>query len=218
VVDEPAIALPFDWRWLAGAAGALAALVTGLLFWRRRRSNIPPPLIERPVVGAAPVRLTMPAAEALTVNCEVEKLIRSAVFATLKYRLTLINRTDAPLNDVAIGLDLVSAHAEASMEEQVATSGTPLETRHTLARIAPHQTVAVEGQVQLPLSGAQIIHQGRHPLLVPLLRIRIDGAGEGALVKTYVVGQGLPGGGRVQPFRLDEPPRSYAPLAHRELA
>ena len=41
---------------------------------------------------------------------------------------------------------------------------------------------------------------------------------KGALVKTFVVGQGQPDGGRVQPFRLDEPPRSYAPIAQRELA
>ncbi|MFA6219389.1 MAG: hypothetical protein WC692_06385 [Erythrobacter sp.] len=214
VADESGPALPFDWRWLAGIGGALVVAIGGLLYWRRRRASAPPPAIERPVVGSAQV----PAAEALTIRCEVEKLTRSAVFATLKYRFTLINRTDAPLGDVAIGLDLVSAHAGAPMEEQVATPGTPLDTRHRLARIAPHQTVAVEGQVQLPLAGAQVILQGRHPLLVPLLRLRVDGAGEGALVKTFVVGQGLPGGGRVQPFRLDEAPRSYASLAHRELA
>ncbi len=147
-----------------------------------------------------------------------EKLTRSAMFATLKYRLTLINRTDSALNDVTIGVDLVSAHSGTPMENQVATPATILEPRHTLARIAPRQTVAVEGQVQLPLSAAQVIMQGRHPLLVPLMRVRVDGAGEDALVKTFVVGQGQPDGGRVQPFRLDEPPRSYAPIAQRELA
>ena len=159
-----------------------------------------------------------PAADALTIRCETEKLTRSAVFATLKYRLTLVNRTDSALNDVAIGLDLVSAHSGAPMEEQVATSATALETRHNLPRIAPRQNVTVEGQVQLPLAGAQVIFQGRHPLLVPLMRVRVDGAGERALVKTFVVGQGVPNGGRVQPFRLDEAPRSYSPIAHRELA
>ncbi len=82
----------------------------------------------------------------------------------------------------------------------------------------PGQSTALEGQVQLPLAQAQVVMQGRHPLLVPLLRVRVDGPGESALIKTFVVGQGLPDGGRVQPFRLDEPPRSYAPIAQRELA
>jgi hypothetical protein len=210
--------VPVDWRWLAGLGGALAALLVGIFLWRRRQSRTAPPEIERPVVGVAPAPVTIPAAEVLQIRCEAEKLTRSAMFATLQYRLTLINRTEGPLNGVAIGLDLVSAHAGAPMEEQVATPGTTLATRHTLARIAPRQTLAVEGQVQLPLSEAQVIRQGSHPLLVPLLRVRVDGAGDGALVKTFVVGQGVPGAGRVQPFRLDEPPRSYAPLAQRELA
>lgn len=208
----------FDWRWLAGIGSALLAALGGLFTWRRRRAKAPPPVIERPIVRTVAEPQTVPAAQVLSIRCEAEKLTRSAVYATLKYRLALVNRTDLPLTDVAIGLDLASAHAGAPMEDQVATAGTTLDTRHRLARIAPHQTVTVEGQVQLPLATAQVILQGRHPLLVPLLRVRVDGLGEGGLVKTFVVGQGSPDGGRVQPFRLDEPPRSYAPLAHRELA
>ncbi|QKG70117.1 hypothetical protein [Erythrobacter mangrovi] len=213
--DSPAT---FDWRWAAGVGAALLAALGGLLIWRRRRAKAAPPVIERPIVRTAVEPQIVPAAQALSIRCEAEKLTRSAAYATLKYRLTLVNRTDLPLTDVAIGLDLASAHAGAPMEDQVATTGTALDIRHTLARIAPHQTVTVEGQVQLPLATAQVVLQGRHPLLVPLLRVRVDGAGEGVLVKTFVVGQGSPDGGRVQPFRLDEPPRSYAPLAHRELA
>ncbi len=146
------------------------------------------------------------------------KLTRSAVYATLKYRLTLVNRTDGPLADVRIGIDLSSAHAGAPMEEQVATDTTRLETRHVLPRISPRQNVSVDGEVKLPLAAAQIIRQGRLPLLVPLMRVRVDGAGEDALVKTFVVGQGGAQGGRVQPFRLDEAPQSYQPIAQRELA
>ena len=207
-----------NWTWLAALAAALAAVAIGLIAWRRRSTNAAPPEIERPVVaprGAAP---PIAVADALTVRLAAEKLTRSAMFATLKYRLTLVNRADSALSDVSVGIDLVSAHSGAPMEEQVATPATILETRHTLARIAPRQNVAVEGEVKLPLSAAQVIMQGRHPLLVPLMRVRVDGAGDQALVKTFVVGQGQPDGGRVQPFRLDEPPRSYAPIAQRELA
>ncbi|WP_324828178.1 hypothetical protein [Qipengyuania zhejiangensis] len=212
-----------DWSWLVWLAAVLAVLAGAAVFWKRRQANGSAPEIEKPVVGGAsfgigPVGAGQVSGDALTIRCSAEKLIRSAAFATLKYRLTLVNRTDGPLSDVSVGIDLVSAHAGSPMEDQVATPATALEIRHTLARISPRQNVTVEGQVQLPLAGAQVIRQGRHPLLVPLMRVRVDGAGEEPMVKTFVVGQGEPGGGRVQPFRLDEGPRSYAPIAHRELA
>ncbi len=189
-----------------------------LRVWRRRADR-PVPQVERPTVArnAAPDE-PVSAAGSIQLRVESEKLIRSAAYATLKYRLTLINRTDGALADLAVGVDLVSAHAGLPMEQQVATDATALETRHRLPRLGPRQSAALEGQVQLPLAEVQIVRQGRHPLLVPLMRVRIDGPGGTALVKTFVVGQGVPDGGRVQPFRLDEGPRSYAPIAQRELA
>ena len=208
---------PWPWALIGGIAALLALLAAGFFVWMRRRDAFVPE-IERPVVAHAAPAVPASVAEALAISIEHEKLIRSAAFATLKYRMVLINKTDAPLADVTVGLDLVSAHAAVPMDQQVATSATALDRRHEIARIAPRQSVTLEGQVQLPLAQAHVIRQGRYPLLVPLLRVRVDGPGEGALVKTFVVGQGMPGGGRVQPFRLDEGPRSYAPIAQRELA
>ncbi len=214
--DESANA-PVRWPWLAGAAALLALLGAGLLLWRRRRSVVVPE-IERPVVVGARPAEALPLAEAVQIRLENEKLIRSAAYATLKYSVTLINRTDAALTELAIGLDLVSAHAEAPMEDQVATLQSVLEQRHDVARLSPRQSMTLTGQVQMPLATAHVIRQGRFPLLVPLLRLRIDRAENDAVVKTYVVGQGTPEGGRLQPFRLDEGPRSYAPIAQREIA
>ena len=205
------------WPWLAGAAALLALLGAGLLLWRRRRSVVVPE-IERPVVAGAGPAEALPLAEAVQIRLENEKLIRSAAYATLKYSVTLINRTDAALTELALGLDLVSAHAEAPMEDQVATLQSVLEQRHDVARLSPRQSMTLTGQVQMPLATAHVIRQGRLPLLVPLLRLRIDRAESDAVVKTYVVGQGTPEGGRLQPFRLDEGPRSYAPIAQREIA
>ena len=214
--DESADA-PVRWPWLAGAAALLALLGAGLLLWRRRRS-VEVPVIERPVVAGAGPAEALPLAEAVQIRLENEKLIRSAAYATLKYSVTLINRTDVALTELAIGLDLVSAHAEAPMEDQVATLQSVLEQRHDVARLSPRQSMTLTGQVQMPLATAHVIRQGRLPLLVPLLRVRIDRAESDAVVKTYVVGQGTPEGGRLQPFRLDEGPRSYAPIAQREIA
>ncbi|WP_130586998.1 hypothetical protein [Qipengyuania flava] len=205
------------WPWLAGAAALLALLGAGLLLWRRRRSVVVPE-IERPVVAGAGPAEALPLSEAVQIRMENEKLIRSAAYATLKYSVTLINRTDAALTELALGLDLVSAHAEAPMEDQVATLQSALEQRHDVARLSPRQSMTLTGQVQMPLATAHVIRQGRLPLLVPLLRLRIDRAESDAVVKTYVVGQGTPEGGRLQPFRLDEGPRSYAPIAQREIA
>lgn len=206
----------FPWLPLGGAA-LLALLGAGFFAWKRRRDAIVPE-IERPVVASPTPKAAASVAEALQVRVEYDKLIRSMAFATLKYRMTLVNRTDSPLTDVSVGIDLVSAHAAAPMEEQVATETTGLEQRHTIARMAPRQSMVLEGEIRLEIAGANIIRQGRYPLLVPLMRVRVDGPGEGALLKTFVVGPGNPAGGRVQPIRLDDGPRTYAPIAQRELA
>ena len=205
------------WRLIAAAAALLALIGAGFLFHKRRSGTVVHH-IERPVVARAKPPAAVAMADAVRLQVESEKLIRSAAYATLKYRLTLSNRTDAPLTDVVVGIDLVSAHANAAMEEQVAIETTALEKRHEIARIAPRQFVTLDGQVQLPLAQAHVIRQGRFPLLVPLMRVRVDGPDESALLKTFVVGLGSPGGGRLQPIRLDEGPRTYGQVSQRELA
>ena len=105
------------------------------------------------------------------------------------------------LGAIGVGLDLVSAHAQAPMDQQVATAETALEERHAVPRLAPGQSITLDGQVQLALAQAQVIRQGRHPLLVPLLRMRISARGGDALLRTFVVGQTTPGSSRVQPIR-----------------
>lgn len=206
------------WVWLLGL-GVLAALVAGgLLLWRRRRDSLPPPAIEPPLARSVPAAASTAPGQPLTLRAEAVKLTRSFAFATLDYRLTLTNRTGQAISGLAIAGDLVSAHGGAPMEEQVALATTELPARHTVARLAPGQSQQLTGQVQLPIGAAQVIRQGRLPLLVPLLRVRVDGAGAEPLVRTFVIGQGVPDGGRLQPFRLDEGPRSYQPIAQRELA
>lgn len=204
-----------DWLFPAlGGAGLLALLAGAFFLWRRRRSAAPPPEIERPVVASA-AAATGPAD--LQLRAEAIRLTRSLVNATLQYRVTLINRSTAALSGVAVGADLVSAHGGVPVEQQVASAAQPLEKRHTFDRIAPGQSVRYEGNLQIPLAQAKIIRQGSAALFVPLLRVRIDGAGSEPVVRTFVVGQGVPDGGRVMPFRIDEGPRSYAPVAARAL-
>ena len=201
------------WLWPAIGGGILALLGLGFLVSRRRR-EVEPPQIERPVV--APVATAVAPAD-LQLRAEAIKLTRSVMNATLHYRVHLLNRSKAAIGNVELGADVVSAHGGIPVEQQVASSTQALERRHVFDRIAPGQSVRYEGQVVIPLSQARIIRQGKAPLFVPLLRVRIDGLGQEPLVKTFVIGQGVPDGGRVSPFRLDDGPRSYQPIAARAL-
>ncbi|WP_279350413.1 hypothetical protein [Erythrobacter litoralis] len=200
--------------WLVGLLALLALGLATFFFMRRRKAMVSVPQIERPVVGAAGPRATL---ADIRLDADAVKLTRSMAFATLDYRITLLNRAKAAGADVVLGADLVTAHGNASMESQVASADQKLEERHTFARIAPGQTVRYEGKLQLPLSEARIIRQGNAPLMVPLLRVRLDREGDEPVVRTFVVGQGFPGGGKLAPFRLDEGPRSYSPLGARAL-
>ena len=201
------------WLWPAVGGGLLVLLGLGYLVSQRRRKASPPE-IERPVVTTAPGKA---APHEIQISAEAIKLTRSVMNATLHYRVSLINRSSGALKDVDLGADIVSAHGGLPVEQQVASASQTLEKRHTFARIAPTQTVRFEGQLTIPLSQARVIRQGKAALFVPLLRVRLDGASEEPLVRTFVVGLGVPGGGRVMPFRIDEGPRSYEPIAARAL-
>ena len=195
------LALPL----LAGAA---------FFLWRRRRPIASVPQIVRPAVDGANRRATL---ADIRLDADAIKLTRSMAFATLDYRVTLLNRATSAACDMVLSADLVTAHGNASMESQVASADQSLDRRHTFERIAPGQTVRHEGKLQLPLGEARVIRQGNAPLMVPLLRVRLDREGDEPIVKTFVIGQGFPGGGKLAPFRLDEGPRSYSPLGARAL-
>ncbi|MBX7541151.1 hypothetical protein [Qipengyuania sphaerica] len=210
--QEPASEEGIDWLWPALGGGLLLLLGLGYLISQRRR-NAPPPEIERPVITAGgPV-----SPSDILVKADAIKLTRSLMNATLQYRVSLMNKATRALGNVVVGADIVSAHGGVPVEQQVASANQQLEKRHTFERIAPGQSVRYEGQITIPLSQVRAIRQSNAALFVPLLRLRVDGACEEPLVKTFVVGLGAPGGGRVTPFRLDEGPRSYEPIAARAL-
>lgn len=206
------------WTWIGGGAGLLV-LLGGLFFlWRRRAANAAPPEIARPVVVKPTVNApAAPAMADIQIRAEAIRLTRSFANATLDYRVTLINRSTSALSNVKLSADLISAHGDLPAEQQVATPASMLDQRHAFDRIAPGQSVRHEGKLILSLAQAKIIHQGPMALLVPLLRIRVDGAGDAPQVKTFVIGQGVEDGGRVAPFRLDEGLRSWSPVAARAL-
>lgn len=203
------------WWWLAGLG--LFAVLAAAAVWRRRRS--PAPLrIEPPVVRKdGSTALAAPRA-ALTLRPEAIRLSRSVMAATLTYRLTVLNRGTEALTNVVIEADLGSASGDRPVEEQVAMAATALEPRHTMPRLAPGQSARFEGKLQLQLSQAGILRQGNTPLMVPLLRLRTTADRLEPQAQTLAIGQqGAGGSSRLQPFRLDDGPRGYEPLAQRLL-
>lgn len=209
--EEPSL----PWLWIA--LGLLAALAAGaFVVLRRRRAEPEAPTILAPRVLAAEAPAGF-APEALAISVEAMRMDRSVLNATVGYRVTLRNRTTQALSGLAIEADLVSASKDRPAEAQLASPTLALTPRHSVERLAPGQSLRLEGQARLPLSEASAIWQGRVGLLVPLLRVRATAAEAKPVATTLVIGRSEGAASRPQPFRLDEPPRSYAPLAQRVL-
>lgn len=211
--DLPAVAArQLPWLWLALAGVALAVLGAALFLWRRRAAP-PAPAIMAPR-AAAPREEP---GDALSIAVEAMRMDRSVLNATVGYRVTIRNRTAHALVGVAVEADLVSASGDRPAEQQLASPDQALTPRHAADRLAPGQSLRFEGQARLPLAQASAIWQGRVSLLVPLLRVRATADGSVPVATTLVIGRAEGQAARPQPFRLDEPPRSYAPLAQRVL-
>ncbi|QYU70490.1 amidohydrolase family protein [Leptolyngbya sp. 15MV] len=170
------------------------------------------PPAPRPTSAPAPTPAPRPRATAtpLALDAMPVQLSRSMMNATFAYRLTLANRGETAVENVAIGADLITAHSSVPMEQQISRSDIPLPEMGRIGSIAPGEQVEVEGELRLPLSAIRTVHQGKAQLYVPLLRVRASAPGVEASARTFVVGTLPPEGGRkLQPFRLDEMPQTY---------
>lgn len=206
--------------WLLLAALGLAGLVGGAVWFRRRQASAKPLTIERPLVtpsGAANDDGGTPA-DALKIELAAVKLTRSFMNASLAYRITLHNRGARALAGVTVAGELIGAHGSQPLENQIASNGAQLPQLHQVERLSLGQARTLEGTLTLPLQAITPIRQGSAALFVPLLRLVVSGEGMEPLARTFVVGQPSAGmTGRLQPFRLDEPPRSYQPIGQRAL-
>ena len=215
----------WSWLWLLATVPLLAALV-GVAAWALRRRVQRPagpviaPRIERPRPGHGPAspRPASPAvAERLQVSLEPLRLSLTLVNATLAYRLELANRGPAPLTGLAIGADMISAHASMSREEQLSGPRAGSGGGQRIERLEPGESRIVEGEFRLPFPQIVPIRQGSAALLLPLARFRVEADGAGPVIRTFVVGQPGQGNG-LQPFRLDQGPRVYPRLAQHAFA
>ncbi len=137
-------------------------------------------------------------------------LTRSMMTASFDCRLSFVNRGEAALENVTVGLDLVTAHSSLPTSEQLADPARPLPEASQIARIEPGESVEISHEVRLPTSAIRTMRQGSAHLYVPLLRVRAQARNADAVARTFIVGT-LPEAGatKLQPFRLDEMPQTY---------
>ena len=174
----------------------------------------PPPAQPTPAAPAAPVASSEP----LEIALEVNELSRSMLNVTVPYTVMLANRSGADMHSIAIATSLLAAHSGMSADELAQASGGQDTPDHFIANLPDGEQMSFTGQVRMPLAEAQAIAQGRVPLLVPLLRLAIQRDGAEKDAATFLIGNpSSQTPGRLEPFRLDEMPRTYRGVASRQL-
>lgn len=231
--------------WLAILAGAALLLIAGTaLALRRRRSAFAPAPEETvetasPAPASAPATLT-PLAQAntprkpapspapisssgpLELRLEPQSLRFSFVYATLTYRLEVINRGASDLAALRIHGDLASGHASIPVWRQLSLDPAQLELKHDLAALAGGETASLKGELRLPLADVLPLQAGQALLYAPLARflLQAERAEPPSLAEARVFSIGLPSDRRsdtMQPFRLDLGPQLFREIAVREI-
>ncbi|MFZ1741622.1 MAG: LPXTG cell wall anchor domain-containing protein [Pontixanthobacter sp.] len=233
--------------WIVIIAGLILLALGGWLFWRKREQQAQMiPQIELPLVkpvpdddnveqetplpttisnaaaGAIPETKTSgfsAAKSKFQVKVAAQSLSRSMMNATLQYRLELQNLGSAAIGDISVHADVVTAHSQAPLSEQLADTESDLPFAAFVPKISSRDAQVVDGEYRLPLRLIRAIAQGKTQLFVPLLRLKIESADIDPVIHTFVVGIRPPDGtGKLLPFRLDEMAQTYRNIGLRQLA
>lgn len=140
----------------------------------------------------------------------------SLVYATLQYRLALLNTLASPTQPLTIRGDLISAHASLGNRAQLAPDPAQMDTLHAVPPLAPGERMALKGELRLPLSAILPIRQGEALYMAPLMRLLVTG--DHAIFARTVLHLGLAGtpGSQVS-IRIDNTTGDYATLTIREI-
>ncbi|MDE8650438.1 hypothetical protein [Novosphingobium album (ex Liu et al. 2023)] len=215
--------------WIAAGLAALVLATGGALAFRRRKKRGParaseaaPPTPSAPAALADP-RRRLPAAPAgspapdgaFALRLEPESLRLSLVYATLRYRLDLAgDGADGPLRVVA---DMIGAHASLDSRAQLAPDPQALDTRHEIPAPAAGETLALNGELRLPIEAIRPIRNGQSQFFVPLARFCVLGPEGHRATRVFTIGQpGARADEPLGPIRLDGP-RLIQTLAAREI-
>jgi hypothetical protein len=229
---------PDQRTWLWAALGAAAALLAGLGLWLRRAARpdevaddaakapaaapppAPPAALPPMAPPAPPERALAAVAEGLDVTLEARELTGSLIYATLSYRLTVINHGPASTGPLAVAGDLVSAHAAIDSRAQLAPEAGTLAPLHEAPPLAPGESAELSGALRMPLSAILPLAGGA--AFVPLARFHITAPVENgaafAQTRIFVVGPaGDMPGDALRPFRFDRFPGVVRDLGQREI-
>jgi hypothetical protein len=208
-------ALPAWWPLAAGVMAALALLGSGAWLWARRK---PKALrIAAPAVAPAAPADELPR---LDLTLDITGATRSLMMFTLRYRLTIANRSEQAVTDLSAAIQLACARASSGARSGTAPNAPSPGSAQALAqidRVGPHQSRSITGEVQLPLSAIVPLRQGTRPLFVPLVHATIEGQHQGALTKSFVIGTPS-ASGRVHPIPLDVPAGAVDGLVAQAIA
>lgn len=226
LAQSPAGGEALPWGLIAGAAGGLLALLAIVFLFMRRRAPRREAEREPIDLSGKPLRevkehtfLNRPNTGSLEVDAFAVALSRSVMNASISYRLTLINRGREPISMLAVHGDVTTAHGRVPADQQLAQADQDFPELHAIERLGAGQRTTVVGELRLPLREVRALRQGSVPVFVPLLRLIVRAENMKPRAYTYVIGmQAADKGARPNPFRLDEPPRSYAQLTTRALA
>lgn len=187
----------------------LLALIGGLALWRRRKPKVLRLAATPQVLGAD----DEPLLPRIDISLDISGATRSVMMFTLRYRLTLANRSGRAVNALALGVQLACAKRGASNAAPVGAA----QGVQTIDRIGPHQSRSISGEVQLPLAAITPVMQGQTPLFIPLFHVTLAGEGQEAIARSFVIGTPSGGEGRVQPIVLAGPPGGLPELRARAI-
>lgn len=158
----------------------------------------------------------------LQIDCQPIRFTLTLRHAALAYALTFCNRGADPLGPMIIRADLASTSAQTVQDRAMSRTGDALPLCHYLDSLPPGAAIELTGELRLPLADVAAMRLGAAELLVPLLRLYAESAGDvgPALSTATSFAIGLPplsAGSGMQPFRLDLGPGIWRKLTARRV-
>jgi hypothetical protein len=158
----------------------------------------------------------------LHMTCQPRRFTLSLQHAALHYRMQFTNRGAATLGPLMIRADLIAARNRVAHIDHVDFADDALPLCHYLDSLLAGDSIELTGELRLPLSEIAAIRLGTAELLVPLMRLFAESAGEAQPVlgvsACFAIGMPpLSAGGGIQPFRLDSGPAIWRKLTARRL-
>jgi hypothetical protein len=158
----------------------------------------------------------------LNLELSARQLSATLMNTVLNYELTITNTGPDMIGPIAVGGDMIGAHASLPSRSQLEMTGNAIVPLHRLDALAPGEAVVLKGEFKLPLAAITPIRSGNTALFIPLARFRVEASRHNGLplviARTFVVGENpnRPGAA-LKPFRLDLGPRLYSQIGQRAL-